>query len=245
MQKTENLKLNIIDGTDVPSHAIFNENFNKIDLFSKEQNDKMVNLENSNEQFINDVTEQFNNFKNEVNNTVKEIEQTISEVNIEINGVSKKGKLKRLVVKTTPAYNSFYSTIPYIDTQNNVLYDISEKRCLVTNYSGYGSINMTELIGITDVNDILLLGTKIYSDEYVLVTTGKSNTIPMDCYSLGKFTYPGAGNDIYISFSGNRTSFVLQEFKGITSGGWIPSPTPSSPISEVYIVINYILFDKE
>lgn len=73
MQKTENLELNIIDGTDVPSHAVFNENFNKLDVFSKNTNDNLTNT-SLNIETINDTIEQLG----EVNNTQNESISTLS-----------------------------------------------------------------------------------------------------------------------------------------------------------------------
>nr|DAJ07901.1 MAG TPA: hypothetical protein [Caudoviricetes sp.] len=244
MQKTENLQLNIIEGTDVPSHAVFNENFNKLDEFARTMNDTNVSLKNRMETLETEVDVKITDLEKNFDDTVLVLEDKISEVELDVDGETKKGKLKRLVIKTTPAYNSFYHSIPYVDTANNVIYDVSEKRCLITSYSGYGSINMTELIGLTDVKDIMLLGTQMYSDKYMLVTTGNSNTVPMDCYSLQKLTYPGAGDDIYLSYSGSSTSFTLQEYKGSTSGGWQPSITSATPVSDVYIVVNYVEFNK-
>ena len=244
MQKTENLQLNIIDGTDVPSHAVFNENFNKLDEFARTTNDTNVSLKNRMETLETEVDGKITDLEKNFDDTVLVLEEKISDVELDVDGETKKGKLKRLVIKTTPTYSSFYEPMPSVDKTNNVIYDVSEKRCLVTSYSGYGSINMTELIGLTDVKDIMLLGTQMYSDEYMLVTTGNSNTVPMDCYSLQKLTYPGAGDDIYLSYSGSRTSFILQEYKGSTSGGWQPSITPATPVSDVYIVVNYVEFNK-
>lgn len=252
MQKTDNLQLNIIDGTDVPSHAVFNENFNKLDEFAKTINDNNVSLENRMETLetevdgkLTEVDGKLIDLEKKIDDTVLLLDEKISDVELEINGEIKKGKLKKIVIKTTPTYSSLIEPIPFVDKTNNVIYDVSEKRCLVTSYSGYGNINMTELIGLTDVKDIMLLGTQIYSDEYLVVTSGKINTVPMDCYSLQKLTYPGAGNDIYLSYNGNRTRFILQEYKGFNSGDWQPNITPSVPVSEVYIVVNYVLFDKE
>lgn len=255
MQKTENLQLNIIDGTDVPSHAVFNENFNKLDEFAKKTNDTNISLKNRMEtletgvdgkitDLENKVTQKVTDLEKKVDDTVLVLEEKISDVELNVDGETKKGKLKKLVLKTTPEYDSFYHSIPYVDDVNNVIYDVREKICLVASYKGYGSINMTELIGLTDVKDILLLGTQIYSDEYVLATTGNSNTIPMDCYSLQKLPYPGASNDIYLSYSGNSTSFVIQEYKGSASGGWQPSVNRATPVSDVYIVVNYVEFNK-
>lgn len=255
MKQTENLNLQIIEGTDIPSFAPFNENMNKLDGFAKEMNDKSVSLQNRMEtletevdvkitDLENEVTQKVTDLEKKFDDTVLVLEEKISDVELDVDGETKKGKLKRLVIKTTPAYSSFYEPMPIVDKTNNVIYDVSEKRCLVTSYGGYGSVNMTELIGLTDVKDILLLGTQMYSDEYMLVTTGKSNTVPMDCYSLQKLTYPGAGDDIYLSYSGSRTSFAIQEYKGSTSGGWQPSITPATPVSDVYIVVNYVEFNK-
>lgn len=251
MKQTENLNLQIIEGTDIPSFAPFNENMNKLDTFAKttsdsneNQNLRLESIDGKITDLENEVTQKVTDLEKKFDDTVIVLAEKISEVELDVDGETKKGKLKRLVVNTTPEYNSFYHSIPYVDTANNVIYDVSEKRCLISSCSGYGSINMTELIGLTDVKDILLLSAQTYSDEYMLVTTGKRNTVPMDCYSLQKLTYPGAGEDIYLSYSGSSTSFTLQEYKGSTSGGWQPSIVPGTPVSDVYIVINYVEFDK-
>lgn len=255
MKQTENLNLQIIEGTDIPSFAPFNENMNKLDAFAKTTSDSNENqnlrierieteVDGKLTDLENEVTQKVTDLEKKFDDTVIVLEEKISEVELDVDGETKKGKLKRLVVKTTPEYTSFYQSIPYVDTANNVIYDVSKKRCLVTSNDGYGSINMTELIGLTDVKDILLLGTQMYSDKYILATTGKSNTVPMDCYSLQKLTYPGASEDIYLSYSGSSTSFTLQEYRGVSAGGWQPSITPATPVSDVYIVVNYVEFDK-
>ena len=255
MQKTEILQLNIIEGTDVPSHAVFNENFNKLDDFASETNNKVSEMNNRVEtveenvdtkisEMETKVDKQIEDLNTKFDKTVVVLEEKISKVEIEVDGEMKKGTLKKLVVKTQPNYSSFYQPLPIINTNDNTLYDLNEKRVLVTSYSGYGSINLTGLIGLADVNDILVLSSQIYSDEYVAVTSGQTNTVPMDCFSVQKLTYPGAPNDIYLTYKGSNTSFNIQDFKGATSGGWQPSITPSTPISEVYIVLNYVIFDK-
>ena len=44
MTKTENLELNIIEGTDVPAYAPYNENMNKLDSNIKRINDDITSL---------------------------------------------------------------------------------------------------------------------------------------------------------------------------------------------------------
>ena len=67
MLKTENLELNIIEGTDVPNHAVFNENANKIDEFAKNTNEKLTNTSLKIENINNTITN-----LGEVNNTQNE-----------------------------------------------------------------------------------------------------------------------------------------------------------------------------
>ena len=52
MQKTENLELNIIEGTDVPAYAPFNENMNKIDENVKKVDDEIKSLQTTSESVI-------------------------------------------------------------------------------------------------------------------------------------------------------------------------------------------------
>lgn len=67
MLKTENLELNIIEGTDIPNHAVFNENANKIDEFAKNTNEKLTNTSLKIENINNTITN-----LGEVNNTQNE-----------------------------------------------------------------------------------------------------------------------------------------------------------------------------
>lgn len=246
MQKTENLELNIIDGTDVPSHAVFNENFNKLDNFAKETNNNETSLTNRFNSLENSVNETVTTLENSVNKKVTALEkkvddaiivlkQEISETEIEVDGETKKGKLKKLVIKTTPNYTSFIQSIAYGGN------DFNEKRCLIQSYKADGNVNMTSLVGLTDVKDILLTSTQIYSDVYKSATSLSRNTIPVNVYSLQKLSNPLANDDIYITYGGDSTTFTLQEYNGTI---WAPSPSPTPPTSDVYIVINYIEFNK-
>lgn len=87
MKKTENLELNIIDGTDVPSHAVFNENFNKLDAFAKNTNDKLANA-SLNIETINNTIEQLgavNTSQNEsisaLRNDLETVENSVMSLN--------------------------------------------------------------------------------------------------------------------------------------------------------------------
>lgn len=248
MRNTTNLNLPIIEDED--SLALMYTQCNTtneiLDTTFDGYKDIPQTLENL-QTNINSVNSEITAINKKVADTEKSIvllEEKMSNVEVEVDGVTKKGKMKRLVIKDTPTYSNFSKLIPLINTENNTIYDVNATRCLITNDSGYGNINMTELIGLRNVKDILLLSAQLYSDEYISLTSGKSNTIPLDCYSLQKLTFPGANEDIYLSYSGSKANFTVQNYISSTSGGWQPSITPAIPTSEVYIVLSYIEFNK-
>lgn len=243
MKKTDNLELNIIEGTDIPNYATFNENVSKIDNAFATLNSKVENQETQNETFKNEVETEINNLKTDYVKFKEEVETLVSNVELNVNGVVKKGKLKRLVTKVTPNYTFENAYMPYIDSSTGEMVSVSEKRVGIRNYSATLNLNLTEQIGLTDVNDIMLLSAVTYSDEYVATTTGQINTLPMSCQGISKLTYPGAPDDLYITFRGNNTITYVQTYQGEFSGGWLPNPTPSMPISDVWIVVTYVEFE--
>lgn len=89
MQKTENLELNIIDGTDVPSHAVFNENFNKLDVFGKNTNDKLINTSLKIET-INTTIEQLGEVNNTLNESISSLRNDIGDVENDVMSLNEK-----------------------------------------------------------------------------------------------------------------------------------------------------------
>ena len=243
MKQTDNLKLNLIEGTDIPAFAPFNENANKIDKVITELSADVKNQETSNESFKNNVNGIVKRLQDENNEFKSDVETLVSEVEISVDGTVKKGKLKRLVTKVKPSIVNNACFTPFVDVATNEIVSVNEKRVYIRNTFSNVSVNLTELIGLTDVSKILVLGAITYSDEYVDVTTGKINALPMGCRGISKLTYPNAPEDLYIMFEGERILTVAQENKGITSGGWQPSPTPAIPISDVYVVLTYVEFE--
>ena len=243
MKQTDNLKLNLIEGGDIPAFAPFNENANKIDKAITELSADVKNQETANESFKNDVNATVKRLQDENVKFKSDVETLVSEVEISLNGIVKKGTLKRLVTKVTPNITNNQCFMPFVDTSTNEIVNVNEKRILSKHTFSNVNVNLTEQIGLTDVSKILLLGAITYSDEYVDVTTGKINALPMGCRGISRLTYPNSPEDLYIMFEGERNLTIAQEYKGTISGGWQPSITPAIPVSEVYVVLTYVEFE--
>lgn len=245
MRNTTNLELPIIEDNDSMSliYTQCNTTNEKLDTLFEGYTEIPHTLETI-QGNVNTLTSDLNMTNQNIdtiNQSLVVMNDKISNVEISVDGVVKKGELKRTVIKSTPTYKSYRECIPLINTTDNTITDVSQRRCQVTSYSGVGNVNLTQLLGLTNVKDILILGSAIYSDEYVEASSTKSNTIPMIMYSIQKLNYPNATDDIYLTYGGEKTMFINQSYQS-SIGSFIPSPTPTTPVSDVYIVLNYVKF---
>lgn len=253
MQKTENLELNIIEGTDVPAYAPFNENMNKLDGNLKKVDDEINALKTSSESVLSRLgiidEEQINQnsliSKNTndiatLKNDVEVISKNMSKVKIEENGIIKTGTLHTVKLKKTPTFysNSFF--VPIYDYSEHIIKN--DERYFVGITSAHTTIDLTSLFGITDVEDFELLSCATYAKGYYnYVST--NNPEPMLAKTVAVIT-PSGSNNIMLELTGNSINAVKQSL-GTIPGTWVPGGFSTSQDGESTIILRFIKYDKE
>lgn len=253
MQKTENLELNIIEGTDVPAYAPFNENMIKLDGNVKKVDDEINTLKTSYESALSRldiIDEEQNNQNNLISkntndistlkNDVEVISKNMSKVKIEENGIIKTGTLHTVKLKKKPTFTSIDFIVP--------IYDYSEKtiknneRYFVGIIFAFATIDLTSLFGITDVEDFELLSCTTYAKGYYNYASS-INPEPMLAKTVAVMT-PSGSNNIMLELTGNRINAVKQSV-GTIPGTWEPGGFCTSQDGESTIILRFIKYDKE
>lgn len=253
MQKTENLELNIIEGTDVPAYAPFNENMNKLDGNVKKVDDEINALKTSSESatsrldIIDEEQIQQNNLisKNtrdilDLQNNVEIISTNMSKVKIQDNSVIKTGTLYTVKIKKTADFFANSFIVPIYDYNNNSIKN--DERYFIGITSAYTIIDLTSLFGITDVEDFELLSCTTYAKGYYNYTSSY-NPEPMMAKTVAVMT-PSGSNNIMLELTGNSISAVKQSI-GTISGTWQPDGFSTSQDGESTIILRFIKYDKE
>lgn len=249
MQKTENLELNIIDGTDVPSHAVFNENFNKLDVFAKNSNDKLTNTSLKIENINNTITQlgEVNNTQNEsisalrtdledVKNDVTVLEDKIKKVEFTENGEVKTGELHTVKLVLTPTYNdSEYFVQEYGVNEENTT------RIAIAELSIYATINLTNILNVRAVNEVDLLSCCAYGKGYYNYNE-YTNPIPLQPKMLAVIT-PTGESSIKLELEGNDVNITRQSYMNVSSGVSIWNPGTFKPqTGKVTVLLQAIIY---
>ena len=253
MQKTENLELNIIEGTDVPAYAPFNENMNKLDGNVKKVDDEINALKTSSESALSRLDiidkEQINQnsliSKNtndiaKLKNDVEVISKNMSKVKIEENGIIKTGTLHTVKLKNTPNFYSSVFIVPIYDYDEHTIKN--NERYFVGITSANTTIDLTSLFGITNVEDFELLSCTTYAKGYYNYTSSH-NPEPMLAKTVAVMT-PSGSNNIMLELTGNSINAVKQSV-GTVPGTWQPGGFSTSQDGESTIILRFIKYDKE
>lgn len=253
MQKTENLELNIIEGTDVPAYAPFNENMIKLDGNVKKVDDEINALKTSSESALsrlgiideeqtnqNSLISKNTNDISTLKNDVEVISKNMSKVKIEENGIIKTGTLHTVKLKKTPNFSSSAFNVPIYDydehtIKNNVRYFVGITYAFTT-------VDLTSLFGITDVEDFELLSCTTYAKGYYNYGTTR-NPEPMLAKTVAVMT-PSGSNNIMLELTGNSINAVKQSI-GTGPGTWQPGGFSTSQDGESTIILRFIKYDKE
>ena len=219
MQKTENLELNIIEGTDVPAYAPFNENMIKLDGNVKKVDDEINTLKTSSESALsrldiideeqtnqNDLISKNTNDISTLKNDVEVISKNMSKVKIEENGIIKTGTLHTVKLKKTPTFTSNGFIVPIYDYSEQTIKN--NERYFVGITSAFTTIDLTSLFGITDVEDFELLSCTTYAKGYYNYTSSH-NPEPMLAKTVAVMT-PSGSNNIMLELTGNSINAVKQ-----------------------------------
>lgn len=253
MQKTENLELNIIEGTDVPAYAPFNENMIKLDGNVKKVDDEINALKTSSESVIsrlgiideeqtnqNSLISKNTNDISTLKNDVEVISKNISKVKIEENGIIKTGTLHTVKLKKTPTFTSSAFNVPIYDYNEHTIKN--NERYFVGITSAFTTVDLTSLFGITDVEDFELLSCTTYAKGYYNYTTSH-NPEPMLAKTVAVMT-PSGSNNIMLELTGNSINAV-KESVGTVPGTWQPGGFSTSQDGESTIILRFIKYDKE
>lgn len=253
MQKTENLELNIIEGTDVPAYAPFNENMNKLDGNVKKVDDEINALKTSSESALSRLgvidEEQINQnsliSKNtndiaKLKNDVEVISKNMSKVKIEENGIIKTGTLHTVKLKNTPYCYSSVFIVPIYDYDEHTIKN--KERYFVGITSARTTIDLTSLFGITNVEDFELLSCTTYAKGYYNYTSSH-NPEPMLANTVAVMP-PSGSNNIMLELTGNKINAVKQSV-GTIPGTWEPGGFSTSQEGESTIILRFIKYDKE
>ena len=225
MQKTENLELNIIEGTDVPAYAPFNENMNKLDGNAKKVDDEIKALKTSSES---------------AENRLGIISSNMSKVKIQDNSVIKTGTLYTVKIKKTPTFISNAFIVPIYDYSEHTIKN--NERYFVGITSAHTTIDLTSLFGITNVEDFELLSCTTYAKGYYNYTSSH-NPEPMMAKTVAVLTPSGSSN-IMLELQGNSVSAVKQ-IAGSIAGTWQPGGFSTEQDGESTIILRFIKYDKE
>ena len=253
MQKTENLELNIIEGTDVPAYAPFNENMIKLDGNVKKFDDEINALKTSSESVLsrlgiideeqtnqNSLISKNTNDISTLKNDVEVISKNMSKVKIEENGIIKTGTLHTVKLKKTPTFTSSVFNVPIYDYDEHTIKN--NERYFVGITSAFTTVDLTSLFGITDVEDFELLSCTTYAKGYYNYTTSH-NPEPMLAKTVAVMT-PSGSNNIMLELTGNSINAVKQSV-GTVPGTWQPGGFSTSQDGESTIILRFIKYDKE
>lgn len=253
MQKTENLELNIIEGTDVPAYAPFNENMNKLDGNVKKVDDEINALKTSSESVLsrlgiideeqtnqNSLISKNTNDITTLKNDVEVISKNMSKVKIEENGIIKNGTLHTVKLKKTPTFTSSIFTVPIYDYSEHTIKN--NERYLVGITFAHATIDLTSLFGITNVEDFELLSCTTYAKGYYNYTSSH-NPEPMMAKTVAVLTPSGSSN-IMIELQGNNVN-VVKQTAGSIAGTWQPGGFSTEQDGESTIILRFIKYDKE
>lgn len=246
MQKTENLELNIIEGTDVPAYAPFNENMIKLDGNVKKIDDEINALKTSSESVLSrlDIIDEEQTNQNSLisknTNDVEVISKNMSKVKIEENGIIKTGTLHTVKLKKTPTFTSSVFNVPIYDYNEHTINN--NERYFVGITSAFTTVDLTSLFGITDVEDFELLSCTTYAKGYYNYTSSH-NPEPMLAKTVAVMT-PSGSNNIMLELTGNSINAVKQSV-GTVPGTWQPGGFSTSQDGESTIILRFIKYDKE
>lgn len=225
MKQTENLNLQIIEGTDIPSFAPFNENIKKLDAFAKTTSDSNENQNLRIESLETDVEtlkthdETSTESIADLTDKVKILTKAVSEIEVTEGSTTKKGKLhivKFLVEPSTMTNNNYLFQEFGVDSE-------TETRISAGVYNVRSQINATEIFGINDVSKIDILSCTSLSKGYYNYA-GQTNPIPMNVRILSELpSVIGGNSDIILELYGNSCLMTKQTYHDVTSGGWQPS----------------------
>lgn len=242
MKKTENLDLQIIEGTDIPSFAPFNENMNKLDTFAKTTSDSNESQNLQLESLNTDVTtlkqhDEINTTNiSGLTNKVDLLMETVSEIEVKEKDNVKKGKLHTAKFLIEPTVNSETYPVQEFGVVSSQL-----TRVMVGTYDISAQLNATELFGINDVSKIDIISCTSIAKGYYNYA-GETNPMPLNVRTLAVVT-PSGTNDIMLELFGSIPKVTRQIYHETTQGGWQPAGVAYEQKGKVTIMLQYVTYE--
>lgn len=242
MTKTENLDLKIIEGTDIPSYAPFNENMNKLDAFAKTTSDSNTSQNLQIESLNTDVTtlkqhDETNttNISN-LTNKVDLLMEAVSEIEVKEGDAVKKGKLHTAKFLIDPTVNSNSYPVQEFGVESYQL-----TRVMIGEYDIRAQLNATELFGINDVSKIDFISCTSLAKGYYNYG-GETNPMPLNVRTLAVAT-PSGSNDIMLELYNTITTVTRQTYHESMQGGWQPAGVAYQQKGKVTIMLQYVTYE--
>lgn len=242
MTQTENLDLKIIEGTDIPSYAPFNENMNKLDAFAKTTSDSNTSQNLQLESLNTDVTtlkqHDETNTTNITNltNKVDLLMEAVSEIEVKEGEAVKKGKLHTAKFLIEPTVSSELYPVQEFGVES-----LQETRVMVGEYDIRAQLNATELFGINDVSKIDIISCTSLAKGYYNYT-GETNPMPLNVRTLAVAT-PSGSNDIMLELYNSIPTVIRQTYHETTQGGWQPVGVAHQQKGKVTIMLQYVTYE--
>lgn len=242
MTQTENLDLKIIEGTDIPSYAPFNENMNKLDAFAKTTSDSNASQNLQLESLNTDVTtlkqhDETNtaNISN-LTNKVDLLMEAVSEIEVKEGDTVKKGKLHTAKFLIEPTVNSASYAVQEFGVES-----YQETRVMIGEYDIRAQLNATELFGINDVSKIDIISCSSLAKGYYYYEA-ETNPMPLNVRTLSVVT-PSGSNDIMLELYNSITMVTRQTYHEMMQGGWQPVGVAYKQKGNVTIMLQYITYE--
>lgn len=251
-----NLGFKIIEGTDIPDFAVFNENTNKAnDLFSSYMNNITANTTS-----VNNLTERANAIEGEVTTNTSAIE----ELQPLKNTVATQGKAIELLQSASKKETMLINNVEKTITRHKVKlsYDASalasnidvtaqvkkvgkeetDECYVILNYFNSLALNCTELFGFdktTYKDKVIISNVLTYSTD--LKYMGVTNVKPLHISYLG--VNPPVSNDVtdnnvYMILTGGLTQVITRK----VASSYTPSAYPCE--GNIIIVLEYLTIEE-
>ena len=228
MRYTNNLQLPIIEDTDA---------FASLFTMNNETNNKLEEKFGDIPQFKDAVTsmqedvntskadiERLKTSETDLSSRIAVLEDTQNKTDIMVSGVKKSGTHHRVKLTATPITRNHVARVPIYNNDTETLY--------IRNYTASLAINMREVFGITNIDNIIILGVGTYQPSYIY--QGSTNVIPMQLKAIGNA--PGNG-DLTMYLTGTHTDIAKQPIDGSSSLLAYPQS------GDVEIIIEYMVLD--
>lgn len=228
MRYTNNLNLPIIEDTDAFSSlfTMNNETNNKLE----EKFGDIPQFKEAVTSMQNDVNtakadiERLKTSETDLSSRITMLEDVKNKTDITVAGVKKSGTHHRVKLTATPITKHDVARVPLYNNDTETLY--------IRNYTASLAINMREVFGINNADNIIMLGVGTYQSSYIY--QGRTNVIPMQLKAIGNA--PGNG-DLTMYLTGTHTDISKQPIEGSSSILAYPQS------GDVEIIIEYMVLD--